>query len=69
MQKAENHYMQEQNKNMHLVDEPLFFTIEEKTRSVELTEKGADYLAKGNSDPGFFVMPDITTHTHRNRRG
>ncbi len=61
MQKTENHYMQEQNKRMHLVDEPLLFTIEEKTRSVELTERGAEFMAKGGDDPNFFVMPDIAT--------
>jgi len=61
LQKTENHYMQEQSKRMHLVDDPLLFTIIEKTRSVELTEKGAEYLAKGNEDPGFFIMPDIAT--------
>ncbi|MEL6924243.1 MAG: preprotein translocase subunit SecA, partial [Bacteroidota bacterium] len=59
LQKAENFYMQEQSKNMHLVDEPLLFTIEEKTRSVELTEKGAEFLARGGEDPNFFIMPDI----------
>lgn len=60
LNKAENFYMQEQSKNMHIADEPLLFTINEKTRSVNLTEKGAEYLAKGESDEGFFVMPDIT---------
>ena len=61
LQKTENHYMQEQSKRMHLVDDPLLFTIIEKTRSVELTEKGAEFLAKGNEDAGFFIMPDIAT--------
>ncbi|MEL6636208.1 MAG: preprotein translocase subunit SecA [Bacteroidota bacterium] len=61
LQKAENFYMQEQSKNMHLVDEPLLFTIEEKTRAVDLTEKGAEFLARGGDDPNFFIMPDITT--------
>jgi preprotein translocase subunit SecA len=59
MQKAENFYMQEQSKNMHIVDEPLLFTIDEKNRSVDLTEHGAEYLAKGGDDPNLFVMPDI----------
>jgi preprotein translocase subunit SecA len=58
-QKAENHYMAEQNKNMPLADKPLFFTIEEKTRNVELTEKGIDYLSKGERDENFFMLPDI----------
>src|SRR5690606_22119731 len=61
LQKTENHYMQEQSKNMHLVDEPLLFTIDEKNRQVDLTERGIDYLAKYNSDPAFFVMPDIVS--------
>ncbi len=61
MQKAENFYMQEQSKNMHLVDEPLLFTIDEKNRNVELTEKGVEYLSNGENDPQFFIMPDITS--------
>ncbi len=61
LQNAENFYMREQSKNMHIVDEPLLFTIDEKNRNVELTEKGAEFLAKGESDPDFFVMPDIAT--------
>ncbi|MCB0550404.1 MAG: preprotein translocase subunit SecA, partial [Phaeodactylibacter sp.] len=61
LQKAENFYMQEQNKNMHLVDEPLYFIIDEKNRSVELTERGAEYLSQGQEDENFFVMPDIAT--------
>ncbi|MCL4159441.1 UNVERIFIED_CONTAM: hypothetical protein GTU68_010351, partial [Idotea baltica] len=56
----ENHYMQEQNKNMHLVTEPLLFTIDEKNRNVELTDKGSEFLAKGENDANFFIMPDIT---------
>ena len=61
LQKAENFYMQEQSKNMHLVDEPLLFTIDEKNRNVELIEKGADFLAQGEKDNNFFIMPDIAT--------
>ena len=60
LQKTENFFMQEQNKNMHLADAPLYFTIDEKNRSVELTDKGIEYLSKGENDPNFFVMPDIT---------
>ncbi len=59
LQKAENFYMQEQSKRMHLVDEELYFTIDEKNRGVELTEKGVEFLSKGESDNNFFVMPDI----------
>ncbi len=59
MQKTENFYMQEQSKHMHIVDKPLYFTIDEKTRSVELTDKGVDFLSRGENDPDFFVMPNI----------
>ncbi len=61
LQRAENFYMQEQSKNMHLVDEPLYFTIDEKNRQVELTDRGAEFLAGFTDDPNFFVMPDIAT--------
>ncbi|MDF1696548.1 MAG: preprotein translocase subunit SecA [Saprospiraceae bacterium] len=61
MQKAENFYMQEQNKNMHIVDEPLLFTIDEKNRNVELTDRGIDFLSQGENDPNFYVMPDIAS--------
>ncbi len=61
LQKAENFYMQEQSKNMHLVDEPLLFTIDEKNRNVELTERGSEFLARGSEDSNFFILPDIAT--------
>ncbi|MCB0628176.1 MAG: preprotein translocase subunit SecA [Lewinella sp.] len=61
LQKTENFYMQEQSKNMHLVDDPLLFVIDEKNRSVDLTDNGAEYLAKFNDEPNFFIMPDIAT--------
>ena len=60
LQKTENFYMQEQSKRMPLVDEPLYFTIDEKNRQVELTDKGAEFLAKGENDAQLFVIPDIT---------
>ena len=60
-EKTENYYMQEQSKHMHIADEPLLFTIDEKNRSVELTERGAEYLASLTDDANFFVMPDIAS--------
>ncbi len=63
LQKAENFYMQEQSKKMHLVDQELYFTIDEKNRQVDLTDKGAEFLSKGNEDPNFFMMPDIALET------
>ncbi len=59
LQKTENFYMQEQSKNMHKVDAGLYFTIDEKNRQVELTEKGAEYLAKGSDDKEFFILPNV----------
>jgi preprotein translocase subunit SecA len=59
LQKTENFYMQENNKNMHLVTDPLFFIIEEKQNSVELTDKGIEYISGGLDDADFFVLPDM----------
>jgi len=57
--KTENFYMQENNKNMHIVTDPLYFVIEEKLNSVELTDKGIDLISAGFEDPDFFVLPDM----------
>ncbi|MFW5822661.1 MAG: preprotein translocase subunit SecA [Tangfeifania sp.] len=59
MQKTENFYMQDNNKNMHIVTDPLYFIIEEKQNSVELTDKGIDLISEGFEDPNFFVLPDM----------
>ncbi|MGE4587660.1 MAG: preprotein translocase subunit SecA [Mangrovibacterium sp.] len=59
MQKTENFYMQENNKNMHVVTDPLFFVIEEKLNSVELTDKGIDLISSDVDDPEFFILPDV----------
>ena len=59
MQKTESFYLQEQAKNMHVIDDELFFVNDEKNNSVDLTEKGIDLLTKSYDDPDFFVMPDI----------
>ncbi|ANH79869.1 preprotein translocase subunit SecA [Niabella ginsenosidivorans] len=59
MQKAENYYLQEQERNMKIVDEDLLFKIDEKTNSVDLTEKGLTMITKVGEDADFFVLPDI----------
>ena len=59
MQKAENFYLQEQEKNMPVVDSELLFRIDEKHNSVDLTEKGLAAITKSGEDPDFFVLPDI----------
>ncbi|MCZ2458041.1 MAG: preprotein translocase subunit SecA [Chitinophagales bacterium] len=59
MQKAENYYLQDQMRNMHIVDAELLFQIDEKNNSVELTDKGIAAITKSGEDPDFFIMPDI----------
>ncbi len=59
LQKTEDFYMQENNKRMPEVDRELLFHIDEKNRSVELTDKGLEYLSRFNNDPNFFILPDI----------
>jgi preprotein translocase subunit SecA len=59
LQKTENHYMQDQNKEMHKIDVDLYFTIDEKNNHVELTEKGIDFLTGNTDDPKFFVIPNV----------
>ncbi len=59
MLKTENFYMQENSKNMHIVTDTLFFVIDEKHNSIELTEKGIDLITGASDDPQFFVLPDI----------
>ena len=61
MQQAEKYYMQDNNREMHIVTDPLYFIIEEVTNSIELTDKGIDVLTKGTDDAEFFVLPDIAS--------
>ncbi len=56
---TENFYMQDNNKQMHLITDDLLFVIDEKQRSVELTDKGHELIAKGTNDNKFFVLPDV----------
>ena len=57
--KTENFYMQEQSKNMHIIDDELFFVIDEKNNSIELTDKGIDLITKSYDDPKFYILPDV----------
>ncbi len=58
LQKTENHYMQDNNREMHKIDAELYFTIEEKSNQIDLTDKGVEFLS-GKEDPNFFVMPEM----------
>jgi len=57
--KTENFYMQENNKNMHKATDELYFVIDEKLNSVDLTDKGIETITTSSDDPDFFIMPDV----------
>ena len=61
LQKTENFYMQDNNREMHQIDKELYFTIDEKNNQIELTEKGIETLSKDLDDKDFFVMPNIAS--------
>ena len=59
LQKSENYYLSDQQKEMPKVDEELFFHIDEKNNQVDLTDRGLQTITKSGEDPDFFVLPDI----------
>ncbi|MFY0599605.1 MAG: preprotein translocase subunit SecA [Cyclobacteriaceae bacterium] len=59
LQKTENYYLQDNQKMMPEADDPLFFTIDEKQNSIDLTEKGIDLITGEGEDASFFILPDI----------
>ena len=59
LQKSENYYLADQQKEMPKVDKELFFTIDEKNNQVELTEQGINLITRAGEDPEFFILPDI----------
>jgi preprotein translocase subunit SecA len=61
LQKSENYYLADQQKQMPKVDEELYFSIDEKNNQVELTENGLNLITRGGEDQDFFVIPDIST--------
>ncbi|MDR3141396.1 MAG: preprotein translocase subunit SecA [Tannerellaceae bacterium] len=61
MLKTEAFYMENNNRNMHLVTDDLYYVIDEKNNSIELTDKGIDLLTGKSDDPHFFVLPDIAS--------
>jgi preprotein translocase subunit SecA len=62
LQKIENYYLSDQQKEMPKVDAELFFHIDEKNNSVDLTDKGIQMITQGGEDPEFFIIPDIGIH-------
>lgn len=61
LQKVEAQYMQDNNRDMPIVDKDLYFVIDEKNNQIDLTDKGIEYMSAGNEDPNFFVLNDIAT--------
>ncbi len=59
LQKSENYYLADQQKEMPKVDAELYFTIDEKNNSVDLTDRGIQMITREGEDPEFFVLPDI----------
>ncbi|MFZ5999872.1 MAG: preprotein translocase subunit SecA [Bacteroidota bacterium] len=59
LQKTENYHLADNKKEMPKADQPLFFVIDEKDNSVELTEKGIDLITGEGEDPRFFILPEI----------
>ena len=60
LQKAENYYLADQQREMHIADQELYFYIDEKNNSVELTDRGIQLITKAGEDPTFFIIPDIS---------
>ncbi len=61
LQKTENFYMQDNNREMPKIDEELYFVIDEKNNSIELTDKGISFLSGDDGDEDFFILPDLST--------
>ena len=57
--KTENFYMQEQNKHMHIIDDELYFVIDEKQHTIDLTDKGINFLGSLGENPKFYQLPDV----------
>lgn len=65
LQKTENYYLADQQKEMPNIDKDLFFVIDEKNNSVDLTEKGVNLISQDADNPNFFIIPDINMEMHK----
>jgi preprotein translocase subunit SecA len=65
LQKTENYFLQDNKRNMPEADKPLYFVIDEKDNSVELTEKGIDLITGEGEDAKFFILPEIATEINK----
>ncbi|WP_185872194.1 preprotein translocase subunit SecA [Blattabacterium cuenoti] len=64
LQKTENQYLQDYGREMYKVDKDLYFLIDEKNNTVELTDKGIEFLSKNVEDIGFFILPDVNVELY-----
>lgn len=64
MQDSEMEYLRDQARRMHEIDDELYFAIDEKNHTIDLTEKGRDFMAAAGDDKDFFVLPDMGTEVH-----
>lgn len=65
LQRTENFYLQDNKRNMPEADKPLYFIIDEKDNSVDLTEKGIDLITGEGEDASFFILPEIGTEINK----
>lgn len=65
MQQTEIEYLRDNSRRMHEIDDELYFAIDERGHSIDLTEKGREYLTASGEDKDFFVLPDMGTEVHR----
>jgi preprotein translocase subunit SecA len=65
MQHTEIEYLRDNSRRMHEIDDELYFAIDERGHSIDLTEKGREYLTASGEDKDFFVLPDMGTEVHR----
>ncbi len=63
--RTESFYLQENAKNMPIVDEHLFYAVDIKQRTIEMSDKGRDFITRKDEDPDFFVIPDMGEETSR----
>lgn len=63
VQKTEYFYLQDNAKNMPIVDDELYYSVDYKLNTIEMTEKGREFITGKNEDPNFFVIPDVGTET------
>ncbi len=63
VQRTEYFYLQDSAKNMHIVDEALYYAVDMKQNSIEMTEMGREFITPSNEDPDFFIIPDLGEET------